>query len=1094
MKKISVSIRITLLSVLIVGMAAAQITQQTQMYRNEPKGDIHYRKKGLLDGNRVRTVFQNQGEVSDWWQGVVSGPHGEWPKGTGHRSLDGYAVYIASKVKILNSFGTEQYITPLETSYREVMDFDPVTHDLWGCEPVPGYVNEASKSPAINIDTLTFPPQWPRSLFYEKYGTDEESIKKWDGYWYGYFGRGVSNAQLETFFVYDDSKDKEFTKPPYNYFPIQSDLDRGGLGIRVEARGFQWTHVLAEDIIFWHYDVVNLSDRDYDTTAFAVYDDPSVGSAQINDAKFDKVLDLMYTWAPSGVGLPDNYKTGYYAQSFLESPGIGNDHIDNDQDGITDERRDSGPGVEIIGKANILAYMNSHYNMTDFMRFYHYQSTDDIPAVQQGVWWTGDENGNWRTYADANHNGKWDPGEDLYDDVGSDGVGPFDPQYNGPDADGTEGNGRPDDGEPDFDKTDKDESDQIGLQAAYVAVLATDGSGPFPKNDETVWDIMTGGFRDTSVTMSNIACVFSSGVFPLKQNKRERFSVGMIWGNDLNAIIFNKITVQAIYNAYYNFASPPYTPTLSAVPGDKKVYLFWNDVAEKSYDRFLRQFDFEGYLLYRSNEPEFQDIQLVTDSRGEAKYWKPIQQWDLVDSIKGPDPVGINGAHFWRGDDTGLRHSFIDSTVKNGTRYYYALVSYDRGVVPSRLDPLNGAVGGLSASECTKIITEDFNGSLKFVDKNCAVVTPNAQAAGYVAAQLGGISTPLQHGGIGTGSMSTYIVNPTSVLEGYTYQIKFDSVGGFPDYKTKSFTVLRQAPASTAADTLIKKASVNSSSPPFDGLLISVQNDTVVVLNDTATGLLPGSQTNATLTARIDKSFPARNVAWPADYEIQFYSTNQDTGAFEDPSVPFIKAPVNFTITNITLGYRCKFLIQDMDGNGKFSAGDSIRILDGYKDDTNFKVCYTFSYMFTRTPIPPTDGDRFVIKTKKQFVGGDYFEFKSHASRLDNAIAKSQLDKISVVPNPYVVAAKWERRSLYQSGRGDRKIDFINLPAACTVRIFTENGALVKTIEKVPSATNGAVSWDLISDDGMEVAYGLYIYHVKAPAIGEHIGKFVVIK
>jgi len=36
--------------------------------------------------------------------------------------------------------------------------------------------------------------------------------------------------------------------------------------------------------------------------------------------------------------------------------------------------------------------------------------------------------------------------------------------------------------------------------------------------------------------------------------------------------------------------------------------------------------------------------------------------------------------------------------------------------------------------------------------------------------------------------------------------------------------------------------------------------------------------------------------------------------------------------------------------------------------------------------------------------------------------------------------------------------------------------------------------WNLITQEGQEIAYGIYIYHVDAPGIGEKIGKFAVIK
>ena len=93
-----------------------------------------------------------------------------------------------------------------------------------------------------------------------------------------------------------------------------------------------------------------------------------------------------------------------------------------------------------------------------------------------------------------------------------------------------------------------------------------------------------------------------------------------------------------------------------------------------------------------------------------------------------------------------------------------------------------------------------------------------------------------------------------------------------------------------------------------------------------------------------------------------------------------------------------------------------------------------------------------------------------------------------------MVAASWEPKHIYQSGRGPRKIDFINLPSKCTIKIFTLSGYLVDEIKHDDVFENGSESWNLLSKDGLEIAHGVYLYHVDAEGIGEHTGKFAVIK
>ena len=41
---------------------------------------------------------------------------------------------------------------------------------------------------------------------------------------------------------------------------------------------------------------------------------------------------------------------------------------------------------------------------------------------------------------------------------------------------------------------------------------------------------------------------------------------------------------------------------------------------------------------------------------------------------------------------------------------------------------------------------------------------------------------------------------------------------------------------------------------------------------------------------------------------------------------------------------------------------------------------------------------------------------------------------------------------------------------------------------------NGTAIWDLLSKDNLEISYGVYLYHIQAPGIGEKTGTFAIIK
>jgi len=136
----------------------------------------------------------------------------------------------------------------------------------------------------------------------------------------------------------------------------------------------------------------------------------------------------------------------------------------------------------------------------------------------------------------------------------------------------------------------------------------------------------------------------------------------------------------------------------------------------------------------------------------------------------------------------------------------------------------------------------------------------------------------------------------------------------------------------------------------------------------------------------------------------------------------------------------------------------------------------------------------FKVVVSKPFGIDDEFVFETFQSaKVDPQMAKSDLDRIKVVPNPYIVANDLEPRNNLTSGRGQRVIQFTHLPQQCTIRIFNLRGQLVDLIEHSSTIDDGVASWGLVSQAGIDVSFGVYIYHIDSD-IGTKIGRFALIK
>ena len=1123
---------------------------------DDPAGDIAAEREGYMTGNRVFLYFRNTTELSDWPKVNVS----RWPNNLdGVKMVDGIGLLVGAKIYIKDDPTTKIDSTvvsdPLEigdgeglhklyflqTSYREEMDLNPAGTFEYGFYPAFGYMNETSEYPAMSNRPSSWPPDgWPST------GTST----KWPGEWDGRFGRGVIYADMETYFVANDAQDQEYLELPdrVRYYPrgnkkigeirdnvtIGKNNPWGGLGLRVEARGFQWNNPQARDAIFWEYNIANISDYDLTEVAFGYWVDNAIGNDGNDElAYFNIDLDMSYSWDINGVG-SGGLPTGTMGFAYLESPGLAYDDIDNDEDGILNEKRDNVATTKVGPTDGI-------YDVDKFLSFFKV----DLADLKEH--WDADEDQDWQDGEDLNNDGVYQITEFFGDDIGLDGVAPGELNYTGPDE--GEGNHKPDyvegvGSEPNFAVTDVSESDMIGLTAFRLFPVpshAQSNSSWWFKNDQAMWELIGENILEEYIDdISNLIEVFASGPFPLYKGRTERISMSELHSYDplegLNssahtapALYELKKIVQVIYEKDYRFAQPPKMPTLTATPADGKVILTWDNISDtKTRDPFLGNInDFEGYKLFRATDKYFSDAEVITDGYGTPMFMKPIFQCDLKDGKFGFTDFGlVNGVAYNLGSDTGISHVFVDNTVMNGRTYYYGLVAYDYGA--PHIGP------GISPSENNVVVELDEAEEVRSIGKNVAIVTPFKPAAGYVAPDITIDDSNLPGGG----EIEPSILAQSSIKKDHQYQVTFDidTIALLPQYDyglmyttnsikvtdlSEGTVIYKETPLKFVGSNLIKVDSLgywtlNTKAPfstdIFDGIQLNVDLPFEQGSYDYAnSGWVQGSGIMRVVPTIRESSY------LPWDYHIIFSS---------DPSVytttTSIKTGIRDAVDNrirtneILLGQSFGFyvknetllkpdgshvlmdmVVHDVNKNGVFDKSEDKIIVGGMRNDGKWAgTAFVIDFNLASTATYPKSDDIFRVKFSRPFWKDDYLTFtiNSYDDIDADSLAKT-MDNIRVVPNPYVATNVMETAVSNQFLNQRRSLMFTNVPAQALIKIFTISGVLVDEIVINNSPEKGVVHWDMLTREGLEIAAGMYLFHIEALATGDQkIGKFAIIK
>ena len=97
-------------------------------------------------------------------------------------------------------------------------------------------------------------------------------------------------------------------------------------------------------------------------------------------------------------------------------------------------------------------------------------------------------------------------------------------------------------------------------------------------------------------------------------------------------------------------------------------------------------------------------------------------------------------------------------------------------------------------------------------------------------------------------------------------------------------------------------------------------------------------------------------------------------------------------------------------------------------------------------------------------------------------------DSIRVVPNPYMISAGIGR---FFPGESN-KIVFKNIPAVCTIRIYSELGELITTIEHTD--LTASQDWFQTTSSKQMIVSGIYVAVITTPAGDRAVKKFIVVR
>ena len=238
------------------------------------------------------------------------------------------------------------------------------------------------------------------------------------------------------------------------------------------------------------------------------------------------------------------------------------------------------------------------------------------------------------------------------------------------------------------------------------------------------------------------------------------------------------------------------------------------------------------------------------------------------------------------------------------------------------------------------------------------------------------------------------------------------------------------------------------------------------------------------------------------DLAKKIYNSNYHLSTVPPPSPALTIIPVP---SNKTIGLTWKPV--DENYTDPISGKNDFKAYNIYRSDKSFIGPYTLIKTIRPSFSPDVSryfdskNNEWVLEDKDISLGAGYFytitsvdsagneswwtNRNEVAVKASRQAAENTLN-VKVFPNPFKVV------SGFPTSGSENDIVWTNLPAKCTIRIYTSSGEIVRTMNH-DNSNSGEETWDQLSDARQRTAPGIYFWTVES-TVGTARGTLLIIK